>query len=153
LTCAAVMDGTAWCWGENNDGELGIGTMTMMGENRPQQVMLPSGTKIAKVAAGNEFACAATEGGGVYCWGGNDNGELGNNSSANSLRPVPALAPNAIVALDAGDEHVCGLDFFGNLWCWGYGGNGRLTDGGESSRNAPVLSRVLDVVAFSAGGD
>jgi hypothetical protein len=42
------------------------------------------GTTATAVSVGSQSACAVTAGGGAECWGGNDNGALGNNSTTSS---------------------------------------------------------------------
>jgi len=68
-SCATRNDGTLWCWGDNDFGQLGIGTTTSM--RRPHQVTTPAATGWATVAAGNDHICATHSDGSLWCWGAN----------------------------------------------------------------------------------
>ncbi|QKG51407.1 hypothetical protein GKZ67_00910 [Hymenobacter sp. BRD67] len=100
---ALAADGTAYAWGANNNGQLGIGTTTS--SSTPvavSQGAMPTGTRLVQIAAGNYHAVALAADGTVYAWGSNNDGQLGNgttNSTANSTpnavsqgrcRPAPA---------------------------------------------------------------
>jgi alpha-tubulin suppressor-like RCC1 family protein len=83
FTCAIVGDGRVKCWGQNNRGQLGIGTSDVHGlygqgmGNQLPFVNLGANTKAASLAVGREHACALLTDGHVKCWGANDYGQLG----------------------------------------------------------------------------
>lgn len=90
-TCAALTDGTARCWGNNEVGQLGDGANVM--SNVPVEV---SGTNYAGVIASGSMSrhtCAVLADSAVECWGVNINGQLGNGTTTDSNVPVgvPAL--------------------------------------------------------------
>ena len=58
------------------------------------------------IAAGSDHTCALLAGQ-VLCWGNNSAGELGNNSTTNSLTPVPVSGLSGATAIAAGAEHTC----------------------------------------------
>ncbi|MCF7843409.1 hypothetical protein K9M47_00755 [Candidatus Gracilibacteria bacterium] len=72
-TCVVKSDSTVYCWGNNSQGQLGIGT-SEASKPAPVQVRGVSGsgflTNIIQVAGGNGFTCAVKNDGTVYCWGG-----------------------------------------------------------------------------------
>lgn len=81
-SCAATVSGAALCWGQNHDGQLGIGT-TGNGSSTPVSVTgLSSG--VVAVAAAELHNCAVTSDGAVWCWGYNVEGELGDGTNTNS---------------------------------------------------------------------
>ena len=87
-TCA-VADGKAYCWGSNAYGQLGNGN-TGTNTNYPVAVAsggVFSGKYISLVTPGTPFACAVANGR-AYCWGRNDYGQLGNNSTTDTNYPV-----------------------------------------------------------------
>ena len=86
--CALTSDGTAYCWGANNVGQLGDSTTTVRAA--PTQVV--GGLKFSAISAGYAHTCGKTLDGSVACWGLNVAGELG-ESTATALR----LAPRFIV--------------------------------------------------------
>ena len=100
FTCAILDNGGVKCWGSNDKGQLGQGTTTsigdaagQMGDNLPI-VSLTDGsgnpltavaiTAFTHSASDNSAACALLSNGKIKCWGGNGNGELGNDSSTGS---------------------------------------------------------------------
>jgi alpha-tubulin suppressor-like RCC1 family protein len=82
-TCALV-NGGAWCWGNNLNGQLGDNSTT----DRWAPVAVQGlGSGVQSITAGSGQSCAMTTSG-AKCWGNNYNGELGNNTTSNSLVPV-----------------------------------------------------------------
>ncbi|HTR49840.1 MAG TPA: hypothetical protein VMJ10_03975 [Kofleriaceae bacterium] len=77
-TCARKTDGTVWCWGTNNVGQLGIGSLTPAASASPVQVPLPA--PASALAVGNDHACAVLPGDEIRCWGDNTRGQLGNGT-------------------------------------------------------------------------
>ena len=84
-TCATRTDGTLWCWGANDSGQLGIGGGT--DQDRPRQVTTPAAGGWAGVTAGYDHTCATRTGGTLWCWGYNGNGELGLGNHTDQDRP------------------------------------------------------------------
>lgn len=77
-TCALRGDGTVWCWGRGDRGQLGNGTLRS--SNIPVQVAGLSGA--TSIGVGSAHSCATTnDRGATYCWGTNLEGELGSGSS------------------------------------------------------------------------
>ena len=65
-TCGIWSDGSAWCWGWNAAGRLGIGTSGDDSVATPQQVTAPG--PFADVEVGSDRACARGDAGWI-CWG------------------------------------------------------------------------------------
>ena len=89
-TCAVSQVGAAYCWGDNDSGQLGNGSSA---EGSDIAVAVDtsgvlSGAQLAQIAVGEEHVCVADTAGGAYCWGDNDSGQLGNGSTASSPVPV-----------------------------------------------------------------
>ena len=82
-TCARLGTGTAYCWGENERGQVGDGTTT----DRWIPVTVDGGLVFGSVDAGLRHSCGYANGT-VYCWGANGAGQLGNNSNAQSNVPL-----------------------------------------------------------------
>ena len=144
--CAVDTAGLVYCWGDNGDGQLGNNSTAQ--SNVPVAVTT-TGTSmadstIAQVSAGDESVCAVDTGGLVYCWGDNGDGELGNNSTAQSNVPVAVttsgtpMADSTIVQVSARDYSVCAVDSAGLVYCWGYNSAGQLGNNSRVNTSVPV---------------
>jgi alpha-tubulin suppressor-like RCC1 family protein len=155
-SCASMLGGPMSCWGWNEDGQLGDGTL--VGRTTPTPVVgLPP---VAEISAGYHHTCArAAVDGSVFCWGANSNGQLGDGSMT-MRRPTPMPVPglSGVADLAAGGFHTCTRTTDGRVWCWGANGTGQVGDGTTTSvRWTPV--RVMEppggfparVVSVSAG--
>jgi alpha-tubulin suppressor-like RCC1 family protein len=84
-TCGVMTGGVLKCWGWNFYGQLGDGSVV----SRPQPVAVNGITgKVTAVSGGGGHTCAIAEDGGVYCWGFNKSGQLGDRTNLDSRTPV-----------------------------------------------------------------
>ncbi len=90
FSCALKTDGGVKCWGLNAAGQLGDGTYT--DSPAPVDVAGLAGG-VSAVAAGFYHVCAITKDRGVTCWGGNETGQLGIGTTADS--PTMIAVKNA----------------------------------------------------------
>lgn len=134
-TCAAALDGKAWCWGSNSGGQIGDGT----GTPRSSPVLVGGGVTLSGIVAGGAHACGIAPGGSARCWGLNGNGQLGDNTEIDRLLPVEVSGAHTFSQLAAGLVHTCGLRTDGEILCWGSNGNGRLGDGTTVQRLVPTV--------------
>jgi serine/threonine-protein kinase len=83
---ACATEGAArdlYCWGYNNEGQIGDGTTTPVAT--PRRVGTMSG--VSHLSSGGPTTCAVAADG-VYCWG---DGPLGDGTSTSSSVPVPIV--------------------------------------------------------------
>lgn len=161
---ALAADGTVYAAGYNNYGQLGTGATTASSVFAPVSFVgvLPEGVKIVDIAAGeSSFTLALADNGGVYGWGYNNNGQLGNGTTANSLVPVGVTAPEGVAfsSIDAGRNWSIARATDGSIFAWGnnrYGqlGNGQAGTGVTSPLPIQVTEpEGVDFVTVSAGAN
>ncbi len=86
--CARLSDGSARCWGNNFAGQIGDGTQSNL---RLSPVTVSALPAITDIAAGGTQTCARRGNGDVYCWGSNNDGQLGVGMPTGELL-LPTLA-------------------------------------------------------------
>src|SRR6266403_1683473 len=148
-TCALFGDGTAQCWGRNDDGQLGDGTRTSSSTPVPVGGL----TGAAAATGGFYHTCALLGGGTVQCWGQNYEGQLGNGIVGGvSTFPVLVAGLANVSAVSGGYRHTCALLRDGTVQCWGRNVEGQLGDGTTTSSSTPVrVGGITGAVAVSAG--
>jgi alpha-tubulin suppressor-like RCC1 family protein len=137
-TCAVTANGEVHCWGGNAHGELGLGIASAAPVAQPSQVQgLPG--PMMMVAAGRFHTCAVSPEGALWCWGQNQFGALGDDTSLDRSLPVqPVGLGEPAVALTAGAGGTCAVLRNGDAYCWGSNANGQLGDGSRIHRARPV---------------
>ena len=134
-SCALTNEGVAWCWGDNVAGHLGSGGNFARSF---EPVRVASTETFTAVVAGYYQSCALTESGQMYCWGRNDQGQIGDGSNDNRFTPVPVAGGLTFRALGGGDAFMCGITTGGATWCWGSNRNGELGDSSLPNQATPV---------------
>jgi alpha-tubulin suppressor-like RCC1 family protein len=148
-SCGRTQNGAVYCWGDNPEGEVGDGTSYNF---RPVPTLVTGGTSFVEINAGGFHSCGRTQDGSVYCWGRNDEGQLGDGTTTDRLVPTLVAGGISFVDISAGGLHSCGRTQDGAVYCWGYNGRGQLGDGTTSGRLVPTLvAGGLSFVEISAG--
>jgi alpha-tubulin suppressor-like RCC1 family protein len=151
-TCAVLDDGTPRCWGANEQGQVGNGTVTTA---QTPPVQPTSISTVMAVATGQDHTCVlAVIGGPVRCWGDNTYGQLGNGTSGGrSSAPVSVSGLTGVVAIAAGENFTCAVLVDSTARCWGFGDSGQLGSGTFTLfSTAPVaVSGLNNAVAITAG--
>lgn len=107
------------------------------------------------IAVGNVSACAVLSGGAVWCWGGNQVGQLGTGVTGGlELIARPSLLVGGATQIASGFSHVCAV-VDGGVQCWGNNANGQLGDGTTTASPTPVQaipagSGIVEVRAGNA---
>jgi alpha-tubulin suppressor-like RCC1 family protein len=84
-SCGTTIGGTAYCWGENLEGTLGIGANTARSIT---PVPVSGGLVFRSISAGQSFTCGETTTFTAYCWGRNTAGHLGIGTYSNTNAPA-----------------------------------------------------------------
>jgi len=119
------------------------------GETPPEP---PIGSGWLAVSAGTYHACGISYEHKAYCWGSNDNGRLGNDSTTSSLVPVAvytggALSGKTIKAISAGGLHTCAIASDNQVYCWGDNTYGQLGNNSTDPSPAPGAVYVEGVLS------
>lgn len=139
-TCAVTLDGSVYCWGRNNYGQLG--DASTVDRNLPVQVQGLTGP-VASVRTGTSSSCARLVDGTVQCWGYQGNGSLGLGlvPSESTAQVVPGISNAVALATIRHTVLVAMSD--GTAKCWGTYGGGLFGDGivdtGQSTNLSPTV--------------
>ena len=127
-TCILLDDGGVMCWGRDNLGQLGNGDTSDTIHAPSSNVELPEGRAAIDLSVGDHHSCALLDNGSVACWGQNNHGQLGDNTTTN--RPIPIYpylpAGSLAVSVAVGPFNTCAILENSSLYCWGHNGYGRL---------------------------
>lgn len=145
-TCAALMNGTVYCWGYNRYGQLGYPTTQTDEEEAHSEfaTIVPGIDHVVQVTAGEVHTCALREDRTVWCWGANDQNALGDGTTVDT-RTIPAPTVGAlkdVVEVVAGVHNTCARLVDGTVRCWGRNDFGELGNGksdqGTSVPDTPI---------------
>ncbi len=107
-TCAILDDRSVRCWGFGNNGRLGYGNTTTIGDlQTPASVgavdLGPGRTAVA-ITAGQAHTCARLDNGAVRCWGSGANARLGycNQDDVGATQTPGSVGPVSLLPGDGG---------------------------------------------------
>lgn len=151
FSLALKWDGTVLAWGENSNGQLGVGDSVDKGTPVPVTNLVDA----IAIDAGEDFSMAVLQNGTVKSWGHNPSGVLGigNATVTKSTVPTNVLTLTNITAVACGYQHALALDTNGTVWGWGDNLYGELGDGSTADRYSPVLVNNLNGVVGIAAGE
>ena len=152
-TCAVASDDKMYCWGENNNGELGNGST--VDSRVPVAVNMTgvlAGKTIKQMSVGTYNTCVIASDDKVYCWGSNAYGQVGNNSLTDSNVPVAVnttgvLAGKTIKQISVGHHRACAIASDDKMYCWGNNMGGALGNGSTADSHIPVSVNMSGILA------
>jgi alpha-tubulin suppressor-like RCC1 family protein len=154
-TCALTADGTAYCWGNNAIGALGVPEPSFSAV----PVAVSGGLRFSRISASYAYTCGVTITGAAYCWGNNDIGQLGDGTKTERFVPVPVLGGLTFAQISSRFAEqfgatTCGLTVAGEAYCWGGNFQGQTGNGGpEVEYLTPIaVAGGHTFVELSAGG-
>jgi alpha-tubulin suppressor-like RCC1 family protein len=126
-TCAIDTVGIAWCWGSSFYGNdiLGADHFDSYNAFIPEQVTMPTDATFVEISAGVYHTCALDSNHHVWCWGYNDDYQLGTGNQTSTSTPVAVVDPsnNSFIKISTGGYYSCALNENGRIWCWGNNDN------------------------------
>jgi hypothetical protein len=158
--CAAG-DGEMRCWGHGLGGSLANDSTEDFAD--PVAAVWPSPVGAAFLAGSADGFCAFDEGGQLYCWGANHQGQttFPPGQPTGQIPPkldsyfytpqaasanLPPMSP--IVALGGGWHHSCALSEMGAVICWGRNTDQQL---GHAGSQPAMVVGINDAVALGVG--
>jgi alpha-tubulin suppressor-like RCC1 family protein/uncharacterized protein YjdB len=143
-TCGLDASGQAYCWGNNEWGQLGD---MQRGEIPVAPVVVNGTVRFTKLAAADEVSCGIATTGLAYCWGRatmtGDNAPMDINFR---LSPTPLSLSQTFIDISASATHACAVATGGQAYCWGSNFQGALGNG-----QTGVLEPVRAPVAVHGG--
>lgn len=172
---ALVKNGEVYVWGDNSNGQLGLGAEVTREET---PVKVPGVSSVTTVAAGYNFTLALRFNGTVVAWGGSvyqtptevaglervvaiSAGQLSCLALTVDGRvfqwtlgqwPAQVYGIENVVAISAGGNHNLALTRRGEVWTWGNNEKGQLGDGTTNDRATPQkIAELQDIIDIAAG--
>ena len=144
--CAIATDHAAYCWGDNDLGQLGTGDVA----KRAEPTRVSTDQQFVSVSVGQFHTCGITVDGDPYCWGGGSEGRLGLGDETGHLVPVRVPFPGGIrfKQIEAGANATCAVALSGQAYCWGRNDLGQL--GSSSAAGGDLGDRSLVPVPVDA---
>ncbi len=137
------------CWGGNEYGQLGDGTTTQ--RLTPVSVNYSFGinNNARALSVGNYHGCMlVTSALGLYCWGRNQNGQVGASYPTNQVSPLLITTSTSAYRLDSlglNGDHSCAVQSSSShnnkerVICWGDNQYGQVGDGTQTMAQTPVI--------------
>jgi alpha-tubulin suppressor-like RCC1 family protein len=103
----------------------GVPSTTYHSKNCDPSLMPPPPTSSGphydsrRIVVGGNYACALTDAGSAFCWGGNSSGQLGDGTQMARWSPTPVAGGRVFASIAAGYEYTCGVSPMGQAYCWG----------------------------------
>lgn len=149
VSCAVMRDGSGWCWtglaGPTDPPPLGDGKVYWAQAADPFVAhKVKTASRLTKIAANDDAACALTVSQRVLCWGSGFSGKLGDGTLKSHYLPRPIKVSSSLRFVDIQNATaICALERGGTTWCWGFNGSGQLGRGSISLKEYPTPAPVL----------
>lgn len=103
---------------------------------------------IQSISSSGVNTCVVSNDGGLWCWGSNQYGQLGNGTTLDSSTPIQVHSEQLFKAVSAAGPTTCALTRSGDVYCWGNGEVGQLGNGSKANSTLPV--KVTSTKSFSS---
>ncbi|CAE7779833.1 UVR8 [Symbiodinium sp. CCMP2592] len=137
--CVRLADGRMRCWGQNEDGQLGLGDTVSREAHEAADVDLGSPT--TQIFVGSHHSCAVLQDERTLCWGRNSDRELGRGTAIPIYTSPGEVLVEKVQSLSMGEGHICFLQSGGSMSCFGANDHGQLGVplGEESAEDGAAL--------------
>ncbi len=166
--CALLSNSRVICWGDDTYGQIGNHTAddAQCSASRcdyPRFVLKDDFgtplTGVVAISAGTSHTCAVTSAKKVYCWGRNDQGQLGDGTTADrsyastvkwvddkdgSDLVVSSIDITDAFSVSTGLNHSCMVNTNGNVLCWGNNSQYQLGDNNYYSAVETDRSKIAN---------
>jgi alpha-tubulin suppressor-like RCC1 family protein len=151
-TCGLASDGTAYCWGNNYTGELGVGNLNTTSYPTPTAVV--GGHKFISISTRDNTTCGVATTHESYCWGAvflnsTSGVDYGTIYASPTLNRKDSGDYNQFATTNAG---ICGLHASGQISCFGSNRTGVFGDGTITGDTLPHTAQGGGYTNISAGG-
>ena len=139
--CVVQGGGALWCWGDDSNGQLGIGGGSP--QDYPQQ--LPGAHDWKSVSAGHDSTCGIRTDNTLWCWGDNGAGQLGIGDKIDRSVPTQVGGSTNWRSVTVGASHMCAIKGAGELYCAGDDTFGQLgINDAPTSSTVPIPGRHVE---------
>ena len=140
-------DGTAYSFGRNDEGALGLGH----NKNVSLPTPIPNLPKINMISCGFYFTVCVDYEGFIWSFGENNWSQLGTGSTTDFNIPQKLLNIPPVVSVSCGYEHTLIITNDDNLWSWGRNNFGQLCLGNTADRSKPQKTSFSNISKISTG--
>lgn len=130
-TCLLATDGTVWCAGSNDLGQIGVASFTNECSGGAtcvtRFVPVEGGQRFRTIVAGSLHNCGLTDTGEAWCWGMDVGGQW-------TRMAAPERVPGGLLfrSIVSGGYSNCGITLGGGAYCWGSNAEGEAGIGSPS---------------------
>ena len=146
-TITLSVDGTAYSFGRNNEGQLGLGNKDRVTLPTP----IPNLPQITQISCGYHFTICVDCEGFIWSFGENFRGQLGTGNTTNFDVPQKILDLPPVLSVACGSEHTLIITNDSNLWSCGANSYGQLCHGNKGDRLFPQKTPFSNISKISAG--
>jgi alpha-tubulin suppressor-like RCC1 family protein len=151
FSCALLADHTVSCWGANQEGQLGDGTISPY---RATPAPIANLADVVEIATGSHHTCARLSNGEVRCWGMGRACGIGDGQCEDRLTPVSPYGLADVAQLALGMTFSCARKNDRTLLCWGANGDGEVGVGSQIGVLVPTqVPGLTGVVRISASNN
>ncbi|KAH3862509.1 probable E3 ubiquitin-protein ligase HERC4 [Dreissena polymorpha] len=144
-----------FCWGGNQSGQLGIGTLEKEKVNVPTVIKdALIDLSVAQISCGEKHTLFVLQNGSLYSCGNNDYGQLGHSSRTSRPEKVDCLSSKSVIQAAVGAAHSLCLTSKGEVFSWGDNSSGQLGRGDVDSElgRTPMMIKIPHTVVQIAAG-